>query len=98
MTIPRALSRFWLFFLLLISNFLFHAYGGDEDTIVISIGAIIDVNSRIGKEQQIAMEIGAQKYNDTSKTHKLALYFRNSSEEAFTVAPLGKQYLSFAMF
>ena len=94
MTTPKSFSIFLLFFLL-ISSFLLYAYGVHDDTNVIRIGAIIDVNSRIGKEQQIAMEIGAQKYNDTSETYKLALYFRNTSEEAFRVASLGKQSLAF---
>ncbi|KAI9096315.1 hypothetical protein K1719_026034 [Acacia pycnantha] len=92
MTIPEALSRFWLFFLLLIFSLFFHSYG-DGYNKVIRIGAIIDVNSRIGKEQQIAMEIGAQKYNNTSKTHKLALHFRNASEEAFRAVSLAEELI-----
>ncbi|XP_054778740.1 glutamate receptor 2.7-like isoform X2 [Prosopis cineraria] len=96
-TIPKALPRFWLFFLLLISCVLLQGYGDDEsakgDTKVIRIGAIIDVNSRIGKEQQLAMEIEAQNYNKTSKTHKLALYFQNATKEAFRVTSLAEELI-----
>lgn len=66
------------------------------DKKVITIGAIIDVNSRIGKEQQVAMEIAAQNYNNTSKTHKVALYFRNPTKEPFRATSLGKESLAFA--
>ena len=45
---------------------------------VMGVGLIIDVNSRIGKEEKIAMEIAAENYNTTSKTHKLSLYIHNS--------------------
>ncbi|XP_059439979.1 glutamate receptor 2.9-like [Corylus avellana] len=38
-----------------------------------NIGAIIDVNSRIGKEEKIGMEIAVQNFNKKSKTHKLSL-------------------------
>ncbi|XP_054779161.1 glutamate receptor 2.7-like isoform X1 [Prosopis cineraria] len=95
-TIPRTLPRFWLFSFLLISCVIFHGYGDEStkgDTEVIRIGAIIDVNSRIGREQQIAMEIEAQNYNNTSKTHKLALYFRNATKEAFRVTSLAEELI-----
>ncbi|KAK4259694.1 hypothetical protein QN277_006001 [Acacia crassicarpa] len=92
MAIPEAVARFWLFFLLLISSFFYHSYG-DGYTKVTRIGALIDVNSRVGKEQQIAMEIGAKKYNNTSKAHKLALHFRNASEEAFRAVSLAEQLI-----
>ncbi|XP_028766552.1 glutamate receptor 2.7 [Neltuma alba] len=94
--IPEALPRFCLFFLLLSSSFFFNVYGDEStkgDSKVIRVGAIIDVNSRMGKEQQIAMEIGAQAYNNTSKTHKLALYFQNASKEAFRVASLAEELI-----
>ncbi|XP_062160687.1 glutamate receptor 2.9-like [Alnus glutinosa] len=42
---------------------------------VTGIGVIIDVKTRIGKEEKTAMEVAAQNYNNTSKTHKLLLYF-----------------------
>ncbi|PON57403.1 Ionotropic glutamate receptor [Trema orientale] len=48
------------------------------------VGAIIDVNSRIGKEQRAAMEIAAQNFNNNSKNHELSLYFQDSRKERAT--------------
>lgn len=82
----------FLFFYVLISLVLINVYQDEATTIdnqVISVGAIIDVNSRIGKEQQIAMDIAARSYNSTSKTYKLALYFRNSAENPLKAITLG---------
>ena len=52
---------------------------------VTRVGLIIDVNTRIGKEERIAMEIAAQNYNACSKTHKLSLYM----EDPFRVSSAG---------
>jgi hypothetical protein len=60
-------------------TFLFVLYYGAEAAIaneVTNIGAIIDVNSRIGKEEKIGMEIAVQNFNKNSNTHKLSLYIR----------------------
>jgi len=56
---------------------------------VISIGVIIDVNSRVGKEQRVAMNIAAQNYNNTSSTNKLALYFQEPNKGSFRATSLG---------
>ncbi|KAG7960042.1 hypothetical protein I3843_10G101600 [Carya illinoinensis] len=56
-----------LFFLLIISD------GAETKTKVTRIGMIIDPNTRIGKEEKVAMEIAAQNYNNHSKTHKVSL-------------------------
>ncbi|MCI40025.1 glutamate receptor 3.4, partial [Trifolium medium] len=61
----------------------------NSDNKVISIGVIIDGDSRIGKEQEVAMDIAAQSYNKTSKNHKLALYFRNSTKDTLRAITLG---------
>lgn len=45
----------------------------------ISIGAIIDVDSRVGKEQKAAMIIAAENFNNISTNHKLKIHFRNTS-------------------
>ncbi|KAL1327228.1 hypothetical protein HN51_037299 [Arachis hypogaea] len=66
-----------LYFYLFVSFLLQVEATANGDNKVISIGAIIDVNSRIGKEQLVAMDIAAQSYNNTSKTYKLALHFQN---------------------
>ncbi|MCI12053.1 glutamate receptor 3.4, partial [Trifolium medium] len=41
------------------------------------------------KEQEVAMDIAAQSYNNTSKNHKLALYFRNSTKDTLRAITLG---------
>lgn len=88
LTIPIILPRSWILLFLLVSSVLNRSYG---DKKVIPIGAILDVNTRMGKEQQVAMEIAVQNYNNTSKTHNLALYFRNSTtKDPFAVTSLGK--------
>jgi len=90
-TIPQTLAMIWLFYLLislgLISGYQNEATNANNK--VISIGAIIDVNSRIGKEQQVALDIAAQSYNSTSRTYKLALYFRNSTKDPLRAITLG---------
>ncbi|GMY37616.1 glutamate receptor 2.9-like [Fagus crenata] len=66
-----------IFFLLIVS----YGYGAAEanNINVTGVGLIIDVNTRIGKEEKIAIEIAAQNYNTTSKTHKLSLYIKDST-------------------
>ncbi|GMY37617.1 glutamate receptor 2.7 [Fagus crenata] len=80
--IVSAVPRSWILFPLLLIFFLLIivSYGAVEanNINVTGVGLIIDVNTRIGKEEKIAMEIAAQNYNTTSKTHKLSLYIHNS--------------------
>nr|GMD98504.1 glutamate receptor 2.9-like [Ipomoea batatas]GME01449.1 glutamate receptor 2.9-like [Ipomoea batatas]GME20261.1 glutamate receptor 2.9-like [Ipomoea batatas] len=45
----------------------------------IDIGAIIDLNSRAGKEHKVALEIAVQKFNDHSMTQHISVHFRNAS-------------------
>ncbi|KAJ4827354.1 hypothetical protein Tsubulata_049128 [Turnera subulata] len=73
--------RFWLLSLLLLP-FLFIVPSGaevpDKDDKITKVGAIIDINSRIGKEEKTAIEMAVQNFNDSSKYHKLSLYFQDS--------------------
>lgn len=49
----------------------------------IEIGAIVDFNSRIGKEQKTAIAIAVENYNHDSRNHKLMyVHFRNTSKDA----------------
>ena len=92
--IVSAVPRSWILFPLLLIFFLLIivSYGAVEanNINVTGVGLIIDVNTRIGKEEKIAMEIAAQNYNTTSKTHKLSLYIHNS----LRVTSAGKSSLS----
>ncbi|CAI8591057.1 unnamed protein product [Vicia faba] len=91
-TISQTLARIWLLFFLLTPSILISGFR-DETNKVISIGVIIDVNSRIGKEQEVAMDIAAQKYNNTSKDYKLALYFQNSTKDTIGAVTLAEEMI-----
>ncbi|MED6183649.1 hypothetical protein PIB30_039680 [Stylosanthes scabra] len=65
----------------------------DGDSKVISVGAIIDVNSRIGKEQLVALDIAAQSFNNTSKTYKLALLFQNPNNDPLKATSIGEDMI-----
>ena len=54
----------------------------------INIGVIIDVNSRIGKEEQTAMEIAAQ--NEAPKSRSVSLQFLDSNRDPQQVASAGE--------
>ncbi|KAG6691209.1 hypothetical protein I3842_10G054500 [Carya illinoinensis] len=62
-----------LFFLL-----IFSIDGAEAQTKVTGIGILIDSNTRIGKEEKVAMEIAAQNYNNHSNTHKVTLHVLDS--------------------
>ncbi|GAB2228440.1 hypothetical protein Droror1_Dr00010279 [Drosera rotundifolia] len=59
----------------------------DDATIqTVSIGAIIDESTRIGKEHKVAMNIAVAKFNSVSNDLKLLLRFANSSRDPFQSA------------
>ncbi|XP_059670052.1 glutamate receptor 3.5-like isoform X2 [Cornus florida] len=72
-----------LFFHVFISFLLFlsHGFIAEADKVTIQIGAIIDVDSRIGKEQKMVMKIALHNFNKKFKLHKLSLHFRNSGTD-----------------
>lgn len=89
---PLALPTIWLSYFLLLSFVLItccQVEATDGDSKVISVGAIIDVNSRIGKEQLVAMELAAQSYNTTSNTYKLLLQFQLPTKDPFIPTSFG---------
>ncbi|XP_041028010.1 glutamate receptor 2.9-like [Juglans microcarpa x Juglans regia] len=51
-----------------------------------SLGIIIDVNTRIGKEEKTAMEIAVQNYNTNSKSHQVSLHFRHALRSVTSAA------------
>ncbi|XP_075663617.1 glutamate receptor 2.4-like [Castanea sativa] len=85
----KTVIKLCLLFLILIS-FLLSLSRGDEavntTNEVTNIGAIIDVSSRIGKEEKIAMEIAAENFNNHhSKSHKLSLHFQDPGKDPLQV-------------
>ncbi|KAF9683637.1 hypothetical protein SADUNF_Sadunf04G0034600 [Salix dunnii] len=83
------LSRFWLRYLV-VTCFLVTIlpYGAKHinDSKVTSIGAIIDYNSRTGKEMRTAMGIAVRKFNNGSPNHKLSLKFQDSRRSPLQAA------------
>lgn len=76
-------SRFFcLFFLLPFFFLVFLSYGSSTAAAsgksTTSIGVVIDDDSRVGKEQKIAMKIAVQNLNN-STNHKLTIHYRNIS-------------------
>ncbi|KAM5588067.1 hypothetical protein ABKV19_006492 [Rosa sericea] len=85
----------WLLSSLLIYLFIILSNGvaAQNDISVTNVGAIIDLTSRIGKEQKAAMEIAAESFNKKSNTHELILHFRNSSGEPFLAASAAEELI-----
>ncbi|KAG4977267.1 hypothetical protein AAZX31_13G156400 [Glycine max] len=90
-TIPLALPTY-LFISFVLVN-CYHAEATNGDDMVISIGAIIDVNSRVGKEQLVAMDLAAQSHNNTSKSHKMALHFQEPTKDPFGPTSLARNMI-----
>ncbi|BAT74446.1 hypothetical protein LR48_Vigan01g113100 [Vigna angularis] len=91
-----ALPSIWLSYFLLLSFVLItccQVEATDGDSKVISVGAVIDVNSRIGKEQLVAMELAAQSYNTTSNTYKLLLQFQLPTKDPFIPTSLARRMI-----
>ncbi|KAJ6766997.1 GLUTAMATE RECEPTOR [Salix purpurea] len=83
------LSRFWLRYLV-VACFLVTIlpYGAkhNNDRRVTNIGAIIDYNSRTGKEMRTAMGIAVRRFNNGSPNHKLSLKFQDSRRSPLQAA------------
>ncbi|XP_052876029.1 glutamate receptor 2.5-like isoform X3 [Gossypium arboreum] len=79
-----------------ISLFLVSSYGEKTGNKVTNynIGAIIDVDSRIGKEEKAALEFAVQSFNnDVSNNHKLSLYIQNSRRNPLLAATAAKKLI-----
>ncbi|XP_075667605.1 glutamate receptor 2.9-like [Castanea sativa] len=93
----KTVIKLCLLFLILIS-FLLSLSRGDEavntTNEVTNIGAIIDVSSRIGKEEKIAMEIAAKNFNNHhSKSHKLSLHFQDPGKDPLQVVSAAEEMI-----
>ncbi|XP_050223519.1 glutamate receptor 2.7-like [Mercurialis annua] len=80
MKIGNSSSRFSILFLLL--NSFFFCYGSksafrDDDKQIVNIGGIIEVNSRMGREEKIAMELAVLNFNNHSKYYNLSLHIQD---------------------
>ena len=92
----KKVIKFCLLFLILISFLLSFSHGDEAANTtneVTNIGAIIDVSSRIGKEEKIAMEIAAESFNNHhSESHKLSLYFQDPGKDLLRVVSTGQLF------
>ncbi|XWS15812.1 hypothetical protein CRYUN_Cryun34aG0033700 [Craigia yunnanensis] len=85
-------SRSYLLFPLLIASFVLVLIHGAEAANIknvaeIRIGAIIDANSRMGKEEKTALEIAVGNFNkNNSRNQKLSLYFQDPGREPYKAA------------
>ncbi|XP_068321880.1 glutamate receptor 2.7-like [Pyrus communis] len=96
LTSANRIQRPWFLFPRLIIYFLtILSYGVEagSSTNATNVGAVINVNSRIGKEQKTAMEIAAESFNNHSKTHKLILHFRDSGRDPFLAASAAEELI-----
>ncbi|KAL5772301.1 hypothetical protein ACOSQ2_012225 [Xanthoceras sorbifolium] len=86
-------SRPWLIVLAFISFFVILSCGDEvgDSYKLINIGAIIDVNSRVGKEEKVAMEIAVQDFNNASQNHKLSLHFQDRERDPLRAASAAKK-------
>ncbi|KAB5534086.1 hypothetical protein DKX38_017172 [Salix brachista] len=80
---PSILLSVFITFLLILSNGVEAAASTNKVT---NIGAIIDGNSRTGKEEKTAMEIAVQNFNSISRNHKLSLHFKNPQADPLQAA------------
>ena len=79
---------YFLFILFLLPHGHHGAQANSYKNKEINIGVIIDVNSRIGKEEQTAMEIAAQ--NEAPKSRSVSLHFLDSDRDPQQVASAGE--------
>ncbi|XP_062095851.1 glutamate receptor 2.7-like [Humulus lupulus] len=88
-TIP-SIFHVLLFFLLITAHYGTQA---EHEEKITNVGIIIDLHSRIGKEQQAAMDIAAQNFNHSSNNHKLSLHFQDSTKEPLRAASSAKNMI-----
>ena len=84
-------SNVWHFLPALIFFFNFIRFGAEasNNDKVVSIGAIINLSSRIGKEEKVAIELAVKNYNNNSKSLKLSLHYNDSRGVALRAISIG---------
>ncbi|KAL6282414.1 hypothetical protein ACE6H2_013343 [Prunus campanulata] len=92
-TTANTVHRLWILFPVLIILSYGYGVGAQNSSDVTNVGAIINFNSRIGKEQKAAMEVAAEDFNNRSKTHKLILHFRDSGRDPFRAASAAEELI-----
>ncbi|XP_059638917.1 glutamate receptor 2.7-like [Cornus florida] len=83
------LFHVFISFILILS----HGSIAKADKVTLHMGAIIDFDSRIGKEQKLAMKIALHNFNNNSQLHKLSLHFRNSGGDPIRSAHAAEELI-----
>ncbi|CAA2982026.1 glutamate receptor 2.7-like isoform X2 [Olea europaea var. sylvestris] len=92
----KAGSKVPCFSSLVLASFVFTFCIGlavEADNSVTNIGAIIDVDSRGGKEQKMAMIMAVQNFNNNSRNHGLNIYFKNTSKDPVQAVSTAKELI-----
>ncbi|XVF25703.1 hypothetical protein REPUB_Repub13aG0236500 [Reevesia pubescens] len=87
-SVNKVFRSYLIIFPLFIVAFIHGAEAANIKTVTeIRIGAIIDSNSRMGKEEKTALEIAVGNFNfNNSKNHNLSLYFQDPGRQPFKAA------------
>ncbi|XP_031252840.1 glutamate receptor 2.7-like [Pistacia vera] len=93
----NTVSKLCLFYLVLFNfRFFLTCHGveaANSDTGVTNVGAIIDENSHIGKQEITAMNIAVQSFNSNSRNHKLSLHIRDHGRDPFQAATAAEELI-----
>ncbi|XP_044461043.1 glutamate receptor 2.7-like [Mangifera indica] len=92
----KTLSKLCLFYVVLIFLFCLTCHGveaSDSENGIINVGAIIDKNSLIGKQEITAMNVAVQSFNSNSKSHKLSLHIRDHGRDPFQAATAAEKLI-----
>nr|DAD21117.1 TPA_asm: hypothetical protein HUJ06_022580 [Nelumbo nucifera] len=91
---------FIFIFCLLLFHGLSSVNGDSSGDTTVNIGAIVNANSRIGKEQKLAIEIAVQNFNNNStnknpnRTYKLVLHVRDSDRDPLQAASAADELIN----
>lgn len=95
--IMTTFSQFMLVFIFLLINFTSAQDHRNSDIssseVVVNVGAIINADSRVGKEEIIAMEIALQDFNNNK--YSLMLFSRNSGGDPLQASATGTLFFCF---
>lgn len=91
-TTVNQVQRLWHLIIIIIIIILSYGAGAgaENQKTVTNVGAIVNLKSRMGKEQKTAMDIAADNFNNLSKTHSVLLHFRDSDGDPLYAASAGK--------
>ncbi|KAI9096396.1 hypothetical protein K1719_026115 [Acacia pycnantha] len=87
-------AAFGSIILLLINSIPGASADNSNNGINIDVGAIIDFNSQVGKQQKEAMEIASQSFNNYSNSLNISLHFRDSLRNPLQAVSAAEQLIN----